>query len=254
MRENKAKTKLRNGEPILGVISPMPDPIIAETIGLIGFDYYMIDGEHGAINPAQAEQIVRACETVGITPLARVRSNDPKLMLQFLDAGVMGVMMPGLMTASDVESFVAAVKYPPLGERGLGPVRAADYMIGSMSQADYVAFANDQTLVLPQFEDIRALPRLPEMTGVKGIDGFVIGPRDLAMSMGFTDGPNHPEVQKVIEQVFDIVISAGLVVGTVAGTGEAAKGSIQRGVKICLNSVQGLLASSGKTFLKMARS
>lgn len=254
MRENKARTKLRQGEAILGVIAPNNDPMLAESIGLIGFDFYMMDGEHGAIGPAQAEHIVRACESVGVTPLARVRSNDPKLLLQYLDAGVMGVMMPGLMTADDVSRLVAAVKYPPLGERGLGPVRAADYMAGPMSQATYVSFANEQTLVLPQFEDIKALEALPEMVKVSGIDGFVIGPRDLAMSMGYYDGPNHSEVQAVMDQVTDIVLGAGLIVGTVAGTGEAAKTLIQRGMRLCLNSVQGLLNTSGKAFLKTARS
>jgi 4-hydroxy-2-oxoheptanedioate aldolase len=252
MRENKTKTKLRRAEPVLGVIAPYEDPAIAETIGLIGFDFYMIDGEHAAVNPAQAQQIVRACEAVEITPLARVRSNDPKLLLQFLDAGVMGIMMPGLLNEEDVQSFVEAVKYPSLGTRGLGPIRAADYMMGSMSQAEYVSFANEQTLVLPQFEDIQALDHLPEMVKVEGVDGFVIGPRDLAMSMGFYDGPNHPEVKEVIDQAFDIVLGAGLALGTVAGTGEAAKALSERGAKFCLNSVQNLIKSSGSAFLDAA--
>lgn len=253
MRENLVKRKLRNGEPVFGVIAPNLDPIVAEVIGLIGFDFYMLDGEHGAIGPAQAQEIVRACEAVGITPLARVRSHDPKLLLQFLDAGVMGVMMPGLMNAADVRAFVAAVKYPPLGTRGLGPIRAADYMVGSTPQAEYVAFANEQTLILPQFEDIQALEHLPEMVQVEGIDGFMLGPRDLAMSMGFFDGPKHPEVREVLDQAFDIILGAGLELGTVAGTGEAAKALIERGARICLNSVANLLKASGQAFLAEAR-
>jgi 4-hydroxy-2-oxoheptanedioate aldolase len=165
----------------------------------------------------------------------------------------MGVMMPGLMNAEDVRAFVAAVKYPPLGNRGLGPIRAAEYMIGATPQAKYVEFANDQTLVLPQFEDIEAFEQLPEMVRVKGVDGFAIGPRDLAMSMGFYDGPNHPEVQTVIDKVVNIVSEAGLALGNTAGTGEAAKALAARGIKICINSVPNLLVSSGKAFLKAAR-
>jgi 4-hydroxy-2-oxoheptanedioate aldolase len=214
----------------------------------------MMDGEHGAINPAEIENMVRACEVVGITPLARIRGNDAKLILQFLDAGVMGVMMPGLMNGDGVRAFVEAVKYPPLGMRGLGPIRAADYMMGPMSQAEYVSFANEQTLVLPQFEDIRVLNYLSEMVQVEGVDGFIIGPRDLAMSMGYYDGPNHPEVQAVIEQVSSVVLDAGLILGTVAGTGKAAKALTERGARICLNSVRNLIATSGKSFLKIARS
>ena len=254
MKENVVKHKLGNDEPVFGVIAPNRDPVVAEVIGHIGFDFYMVDGEHGAIGPADAQNIVRTCEAVGITPLARIRSNDSKLILQFLDAGVMGVMMPGLMNADDVRAFVEAVKYPPLGMRGLGPIRAADYMMGPMSQGEYVPFANEQTLVLPQFEDIRALDYLPEMVQVEGVDGFMIGPRDLAMSMGYYDGPNHPEVQAVIDQVFDIILDAGLVLGTVAGTGEAAKALVERGVKICINSAANLIRSSGRPFLEQARS
>jgi 4-hydroxy-2-oxoheptanedioate aldolase len=253
VRRNQAKTKLRNGESIFGVIAPNADPVDAEIVGYIGFDFYMMDGEHGSIGPQEALGIVRACEAVGITPLARVRSNDPKLVLQFLDSGVMGIMMPGLLTPEDVDAFVNSVKYPPIGTRGLGPIRAADYMLGHMTQAEYVTFANDQTLVLPQFEDADAIELLPEMAKVNGVDGFVIGPRDLAMSMGYIDGPNHPEVQEVIDRAVEFVLEAGLYLGMVAGTGEAARGVQERGARICLNSVAGLLRASGRLFLEQAR-
>lgn len=253
MRENLAKRKLHNGEPIFGVISPATDPIMAELIGLAGFDFYMLDGEHGPANASNAQEAVRACECVGITPLARLRSNNDKLILQFMDTGLMGIMMPGLVQTEDVRNFVNAVKYPPVGARGLGPIRAADYMIGRTAQADYLAFANDQTLVLPQFEDIRMLPCLPEIVRIQGVDGIVIGPRDLAMSMGFYDGPQHPEVQSVIDRVSTIVLQAGLSLGTVAGTGEAAKALVQQGVRICLHSIQGIVKSSAKSYLEAAR-
>jgi 4-hydroxy-2-oxoheptanedioate aldolase len=122
-----------------------------------------------------------------------------------------------------------------------------------MSQKEYVAFANEQILVLPQFEDVQALDHLPEMASVQGVDAFVIGPRDLAMSMGFYDGPNYPEVKDAIDQALGIILDAGLDVGTVAGTGEAASALIERGVRICLNSVANLIRSSGLSFLQQAR-
>lgn len=253
MIENRVKTRLGNREPVFGVIAPNHDPIVAEVIGRVGFDFYMLDGEHGSIGPAQAENIVRACEAVGITPLARVRSTDPKLLLQFMDAGIMGVMMPGIETADDVKRLVDAIKYPPMGTRGLGPVRAADYMLGPMPQAKYVSYANEQTLVLPQIEDINAVKHLEEMARVEGIDGFIIGPRDLAMSMGYYDGPGHDEVKTVINNIFEIVLGSGLVLGTTAGTGEEAKALVERGALICLGSVSGLLKSAATTFFRAAR-
>ncbi len=250
MKSNTIKQKWANNEAVLGVISNSADPTVAELCGWSGLDFYMIDGEHSPVTTSEVQNIVRACESAGTVPLARIRSNDSKLILQFIDAGIMGVMMPGIMNAQDVENFVKAMKYPPMGERGLGPARAWDYGFGKMTQADYVKFANEQTLVLPMIEDIRALENLPDMCKVPGIDGFIIGPRDLAMSMGFMDGPAHDEVKDVITQIFKIVLEAGLVIGTVAATGDQAKLLIEKGALFCLNSVQGLIKTSASEFMK----
>jgi 4-hydroxy-2-oxoheptanedioate aldolase len=251
MKTNPLKTKIANRTPILGAISNLTDPTVAEICGFSGLDFYMIDGEHSPVATSQVADIVRACECAGIVPLARVRSNDPKLVLQFLDAGVMGIMMPGITTISEVERLVEAIKYPPRGLRGLGPVRAADYMLGKMTQANYVQWANENTLVLPQIEDIAALKNLDGMLQVPDVDGFVIGPRDLAMTMGFYDGPAHPEVQAVIDEIIQRVTAAGRVVGTVAATAEQAKGLVGKGVGLVLNSVAGLISQSAKAFVKI---
>ena len=251
MRENKTKTKLKQGQPVMGIISSSTDPMIAEICGHIGFDYYMIDGEHGAFSPVDALNIVRACEIADITPLARIGSKDPKLVLQYLDTGMQGIMMPGLETAVEIEMLVQAVKYPPQGKRGLGLGRAANYMLGSgAEQATYVEAANQQTLVLPLFEDPALLSELPEMVKVPGVDGFVFGPRDLSMTMGFYDGPNHPQVQSVIDEAIKIIRQSGLFVGTTAGTNQTAKVEIERGATFILTTIPNLLKQSGTAFLK----
>ena len=249
MKENTTKTKIAKKQPVYGVISPTTDPIICEYLGFAGLDFYMIDAENGAISPSDITNLVRACEVAGCTPLARVGDLNEKLILQFMDAGVLGIMMPGCSTVSDVERLVSAMKYPPLGNRGLGSVRSADYMM-KMPQLEYVNFSNTQTLVLPQVEDMEAVKNLKEMVKVKGVDGFIIGPRDLAMSMGFYDGPAHDEVKHVIDDIFDIVLSAGLMVGTVAATAEQAEALTKKGAGLILNSVQGLLTAGVKGFKK----
>ncbi|HEX9988671.1 MAG TPA: aldolase/citrate lyase family protein [Chloroflexia bacterium] len=254
MKENLMKVKLKKGEPVFGLLSPNYDPSLAEVLGHLGFDCYMVDCEHGNGGPMEVEHMVRACETVGVTPLARVRSTDPKLLLQFMDTGLMGVMMPGIIDADDVKRLVEAVKYPPVGRRGIGPVRANDYLFGSMSQGDYVRFSNEQTLLLPQIETMEAVRNLDSLIKVEGIDGFIVGPRDLSMSMGFYGGPAHDEVSAVINDVFDVVIGAGLVVGTVAGTGEAAKALVDRGARIILGSVNNLLRVGAASFFQAVRS
>jgi 4-hydroxy-2-oxoheptanedioate aldolase len=250
MQENRLKTRLLQGKACYGVISPTTDPVVCEYIGLAGLDFHIMDGEHGAISPSDALSMVRACEYAGITPMARVRSNDEKLILQFLDAGIMGVMMPGTNDAEDCHRLVAAVKYPPLGTRGLGPVRASDYMAGRMSQAEYIAYANAQTLVFPMIETTACLANLSRMAKVEGVDGFILGPRDLALSMGYLDGPAHPEVEKVIDEAIAVVTGAGKIFGTVAANAEQAAKLRSKGVTLLLNSVQGLLAQSAKAFAK----
>lgn len=249
MKENQLKNRIANGGAGLGVISPTLDPIICEYIGLLGMDFYMLDAEHGAITASDVTNMVRACELRNCTPLARIRSVDAKLILQYMDAGIMGVMMPSIETVDDVKKLVEAIKYPPMGIRGLGPVRAADYMQGEMSQADYVAFANEQTLVLPQIETLQCVKNLPEMCKVDGVDGFIIGPRDLAMSMGYYDGPGHDEVKKVLNEIFETIKASDKWFGTVAGNADQAKTLIQKGASMVMNSVQGLIKASGTAFL-----
>ncbi len=250
MQHNTARTKLEQGNPIYGILSPTSDPVICEYIAYAGFDFYMIDAEHGAITLTEAIHMIRACESAGIPVWARIRSVDEKLILQFLDAGISGVMMPGIRTAEDVRRLVAAVKYPPLGQRGLGPVRAGDYLMGKLNQLQYVQWANTQTAVMPQIETLECLQNLDEILQVEGVDGFIIGPRDLAMAMGYYDGPAHDEVKKTIADLTVKVRAAGKWLGTVAATAEQANELVAQGANIILNSTQGLIQSAAKTFLK----
>jgi 4-hydroxy-2-oxoheptanedioate aldolase len=241
-----AKIKLQSGDVLYGAISPTIDPTVCEYLGWAGLDFYMIDGEHGPIDVSNAIDMIRACEISGISPWARIRSVDEKLILQYLDAGIVGVMMPGITNLAQVSDLVNAIKYPPMGKRGLGPVRAGDYLAGSKNQWQYIEYANNTTLIFPQMEDIVCMQFLDEMLAMEGVDGVIIGPRDLAMSMGYYDGPAHPEVKAVMNEVFEKTIAAGKIVGTVAATKEQADTLIGQGAKIILNSVQGLLTSAVK--------
>ncbi|KAA1244914.1 HpcH/HpaI aldolase/citrate lyase family protein [Aquimarina sp. RZ0] len=249
MKENQLKKRIASGKAGFGVISPTIDPIICEYIGLLGMDFYMLDAEHGAITASDVTNMVRACEIRNTTPLARIRSVDAKLILQYMDAGIMGVMMPSINNTDDVKKLVEAIKYPPMGHRGLGPVRAADYMQGTMSQPEYVAFANQETLVLPQIESMECVKNLPEMCKIDGVDGFIIGPRDLAMSMGYYNGPGHDEVKTVLNDIFSTIIASDKWFGTVAGNADQAQVLIEKGASMIMNSVQGLIKTSGNAFL-----
>jgi 4-hydroxy-2-oxoheptanedioate aldolase len=250
IQPNRLKLKLKSGQPAFGVISTSTDPQLAELFGLAGCDYYMLDAEHGLLHPDQAVNVIRACELIGVTPLVRIGSKDPKLVLQYLDAGMMGVMMPDLRNASEVKMLIDAVKYPPVGKRGVGISRASRYMAYSGGAAKYIEFANEQTMVIPQFEDPALLNDFEGMIAQPHVDAVVIGPRDLSLNMGFPDGPNHPEVQEMIDQVFAICKQTGVAAGITAALREDAEKMIARGATMILGIAQVLIMNGARTLLK----
>jgi len=253
MKRSALRDRLGEGGPLYGLLSPDTDGNLVETSGRLGFDFYILDTEHGTAGPREAEGFVRACEIAGMAALVRPRGPDPKLILQYLDAGMQGMMLPGVRTVDDVRQLVAAVKYPPEGLRGIAPVRANRWLLGGETQAAWVARANAGTLVLPQVETLEAMECLPESVRVPGIDGVIIGPRDLSMAMGFPDGPGHSEVEAAIDRITKTVLNAGLLVGTVASTGERAKALVAKGHRLILHSVSALLRTGAEAFFRTAR-
>jgi len=249
IQPNRLKLKLKAGQPAFGVISTSDDPQLAELFGLAGFDYYMLDAEHGLIDPAQAVNVIRACERINMTPLVRIGTKDPKLVLQYLDAGMMGVMMPDLRTVEEVQMLIDAVKYPPIGKRGVGISRASSYMAYSGEAPKYIEFANEQTMVIPQFEDPALLDGFEEMISLPNVDAVVIGPRDLSLNMGFPDGPHHPEVQEMIDRVIAVCKKSGVAAGITAGTRTESEKQVARGATMILGIAQVLIMNGSKAFL-----
>ncbi len=245
IQPNKTKTKLKAGQPAFGVISTTDDPQLAELFGIAGFDYYMLDAEHGLLDPMQVVNVIRACESTNMTPMVRIGPKDPKLVLQYLDAGMMGIMMPGLETVDEVKMLVDAVKYAPLGKRGLGFSRAS----GHNPAPDYISFSNEQTMVIIQFEDDKLLNIFSALCRVEGLDACVIGPRDLSLNMGFPDGPNHSEVQTVIDEAIHVMKITDTVAGITAGTRTDAEKQVARGATMILTPAQSLILAGSKSYL-----
>jgi 4-hydroxy-2-oxoheptanedioate aldolase len=249
IQENRTKRKLKAGQPAYGVISTSDDPQLAELFGLAGFDYYMLDAEHGLLDPAQVVNVIRACERVNMTPLVRIGPKDPKLVLQYLDAGMMRVMMPGLESVDEIRMLIDAVKYPPVGKRGMGLTRASGYIAVGDEAVDYINFSNEQTMVIPQFEDATLIDRFEEMISQPGVDAVVVGPRDLSLNMGFPDGPNHLEVQEMIDRVVAICKRAGVAAGITTGSRADSANQVARGMTMILAIAQLVIQAGSKEFL-----
>ena len=125
-----------------------PFPALVELAGYAGFDFVVIDAEHGPLNVETAENMIRAAYTVGVAPVALVPQNDPKVILRYLDARAVSIQVPMIESREDAVRAVRAVRYPPLGERGLASVRAARYKVS----AAYCEAANREVLLIAQIE------------------------------------------------------------------------------------------------------
>lgn len=253
MRKNQLKKRLLRGENALGCFVKLTDPAVPELLALAGFDFFVLDTEHVAVDREQLTNIVRSADAAGITPIVRVRENQQVEILQNLDLGWAGVQVPNVDTPQEARDLVSYVKYTPLGVRGLSPsVRACGY--GTCSVDEYICMANDNTMVVSHCETKECVDNLDEILKVEGLDVIFIGPMDLSQSYGVPGQTKNPEVAQAIETITEKIQAAGKIVGTVAGTPEAARALIEKGVQyILLSSDQGMIVNWGKNALKAIR-
>lgn len=205
IRSNKMKELLAKGECVFGAV--VVEPIQAELLSNIGFDYMQIDGEHYPLTPASLEQIVRAADSGGAVSIARLPSNDPRQIMPFLETGILGLQVSHVMNEEDAQLLVDATKYAPLGHRGKGGGRAGLY--GLVPPSQHIREWNENFMAIPQVEDKEAVDRLDEILAVEGVDAIAIGLGDLSVSLGYPDDKDHPEVFKVVEKMAKQIRDAG---------------------------------------------
>ncbi len=220
---NEMKRKLMSGEPAFGVSVMFPSPHVVDIVGRMGFDWVLIDCEHGSISVESVELMAMAAEAAGVTAIARPSVNSFEAIGQVMDRGVMGVQVPHVNTAEDARRAVEAVKYHPVGARSLAAgVRSSSYGQG-MSMSDYAEVSNRETLVCVQIEDAEAVENIDEIVGVEGVDVFFVGPSDLSQSLGYPGRSDHPVVREAMEHVFGVITSAGKVSGSAGDAGAAVR-------------------------------
>jgi 4-hydroxy-2-oxoheptanedioate aldolase len=246
------KEKLKAGEPVFGVSVMIPSPQIVEMAGAAGFDWVLLDCEHGTLTLESVELMAMAAEACGITAIARPVTRSAEHILQVLDRGVMGVQVPHVNTAAEAREVLAAVKYHPAGRRGLAAGTRAAVYDSHGTLADYVKAANEATLIAIQLEDEPAIHNIDELLAVDDIDVFFIGPSDLSQSMGYPGNPKAPAVASAIESSFRKIVAAGRTPGTPA-TAENVREVVDKGVRYIYTHLPRLLASSAKSYLKNAR-
>jgi 4-hydroxy-2-oxoheptanedioate aldolase len=212
-RRAGVRERLTAGEQLVGVFMQLRDPAAYEWVGRLGFDVLCVEAEHSSVT-VETMQIVTACgELTPSAMIARVTGNDPLAIAGALDAGVHGIIVPRVSSAAEASAAVDATRYPPAGQRGLGPSRATGY--GADIPA-YLARANDELLLAIQIETRAAVDQLDELLAVEGVDLIFVGPGDLACSLGVPFG--GPEVRRVVTDVRERARAAGRLTGVWSGS------------------------------------
>jgi 4-hydroxy-2-oxoheptanedioate aldolase len=203
------RARMQGGESLTGTFVQSHDPGQCEFLGRLGFDLLCVEGEHSAMTVESIQGLVAAAALAPIPALVRVAGNDPVAIAGALDSGAAGVIVPRVDDAEAAAAAVAASRYPPQGERGLGPSRATGFGPGI---ADYLARANEELLLAIQVETGRAVEALDQILAVEGVDMIFVGPGDLGCSLGIAD-PQSPELRGIVESILRRGREAGRLTG-----------------------------------------
>lgn len=253
MLDNRLRPKLQSGDPVFGCFTRYRDPALTEFMALQGWDFLIFDGEHGTLEPRDVEEHCRAAEVRGVTPIARVTTNQAPVILRYLDTGIHGIHVPWVNSVQEVEDVVRSAKYQPRGQRGLAGSRASDWGMGE-SLAEYTARANRETLVIVHIETAEAVAAIEDFVTVDGVDVLFVGPTDLSHSLGHPGDLTHPDVTSAIERVARVVVESDKTFGILAGTPAAVTTWLARGARYFATTPDRFLREGMQTYLTAARS
>ncbi len=201
MRNNRVRALLSEGKTVYGtMIQELTSTVVPIILAHAGYDFAFIDMEHGPFSLESATEVIRALRLTGLTALVRVPDAQYHLIARVLDAGAEGVMVPRVETRAQVEHIISCAKYPPQGKRGAAITKGHN----DFEKADLYEFTrtmNRENLVILQIERKEALENIEELLAVPGVDGAVMGPKDLALSRGRPEDFNDPETQAAIQKV-----------------------------------------------------
>ena len=250
MRSNRVKALWRDGKPAVAGWVSSGNTYIVEVMAHAGFDALIIDVQHGmGITFDQVAVCLQTISTTDTVPFVRVPWNRPEYMQYALDAGAYGIIVPLVNSYEEAARAGDACRYPPLGHRSGGPNRARLY-----GGPDYVERANEEIICLVMIETITAVERLEEIAKAPGIDGFYIGPGDLALSLGLQPGPeasNDPRHVEACQRVVDVARATGLVPCHHGSGPEEAARRIAQGFMMCqVGSDSGMVATGSSAALQ----
>jgi 4-hydroxy-2-oxoheptanedioate aldolase len=249
MRENRLKSLIAGGGPLIGAFIDLPEPRLVEICGLLGFSWVLLDAEHGGLSVETCYGLVRAADAVGVASVIRVPACEPEIILGYAETGAHGVIAPHVDSREKAEALVSAVAFPPHGSRGLaGGSRAADYGLTQSSQ-EYFAATDHHTVPIALLEDRMAYESLEDLAGVRGLDVFCLGAGDLAASLGFPGQPRHADVVNYVSEAARTLSGLGKVVGTSVADAPSAVDAIELGMRFLVIQPMLFLVAGARAFL-----
>lgn len=238
-----APGRLRAGESVVGCMATTRSTEAARAMALAGCDFLMFDAEHTAIGQDSIVDLVMATAGLDCLPMVRVPSSDASLAKPALDVGAMGIAFPHVSSVADATALVACTKYPPVGERGVGPAHAMRRW--GLGLADYVTFAQQHTLAVAIVESVGTGDVLDEILSVPGLDVVLIAREDLAASMGRLGDPRHPDVVSTARRMEDRVRAAGIALGCRLSPGTDVAEAREQGFQFIITASDMQLLAEG---------
>jgi 4-hydroxy-2-oxoheptanedioate aldolase len=228
------REKIARG-PVIGPFSKSSDPAFVEVMGYAGFDFVVLDLEHGPNTVLSLQNLIRASQVSGLLPVVRVKEDTPSLIGEVLDVGAGAIQVPKIRCRQDVEKVIEAARFSPQGMRGVCRfVRAADY--SSKDRFAYFAESNTTLLIL-QLEGEEALRNVDEIVSVPGVDIVFIGPYDLSQSLGIPGEVGNPRVTGAMRTIVEKCLQRKILVGTFVDTIADARKWRDAGVRYLCYSV-----------------
>ena len=212
-----------SGGRTMGIWLTLGNPFVAELLGRLGFDWVVIDKQHGSIEWSDVGPAIQAIELGGSTALVRVEWNSPDLIMRALDLGAAGVIVPMVSTADDARRAAEAARYPPRGIRSFGPTR--NYYSADAEQIEPACIV--------MIETREALDNLNAIVNTPGVDGVFVGPADLALALGVPISvPMHDDVLRAIDTTVAACAGAGILAGAASFTVQNAAEFLKQGIRL----------------------
>jgi 4-hydroxy-2-oxoheptanedioate aldolase len=249
VRPNRAKQILSAGGTVFSSSVRLPEPGLCELLGYGGFDFVLLDGEHGAADATTIDRLVQGCFAGGTVPIVRVlRNDDPEAVMHALDLGAQGILLPHCRSAADARRLRDAALYPPLGTRGFGPGRGA--LWGRVPLDNYFSAINETILLLVLIEDPEGVEAIDEIAPC-GIDVLWVGTGDLAMAYGVPGQRQHARVLQSASRILEACKRHNVVAGFPVGSVEEAKWAREQGYRaIGFGGAEQYLMQASRQFLE----